>query len=116
MTQTPPPASAAFSFSIPTGREIYDALMSAIDMELVTDNIPHLDEKYEGESSEERKKRYQRYQQSYEKYDAAFKGWIGSLRGAVDAYRHDALRSAEAVSAEEEAKELSQLETQMHST
>jgi hypothetical protein len=54
MTQISSPVTTAFQLRIPSGIDVYDALMSAIDEDLLTDNIPHLDEKYQGEIPRER--------------------------------------------------------------
>ena len=84
------------SFTVPTGDEIYDALMSDIDMDLITVNLPLLDAKYAGESTQERTARFKRYEEAYAKYDEAYAIWIQTLNQSVEQYRHEALRSAEA--------------------
>ena len=59
----------------PSGTEVYDGLMVDIEPELLSANIPHLDEPYVGESEEDRKKRYDRYTEAFAKYDEAFAKW-----------------------------------------
>lgn len=95
MTQTNPPTEGTPLFPLPTGDEIYDALMSKIDMELITVNIPTLDEKYKNESPADQVLRLKRYQTAYAEYDKAYAAWIQTLQGAVQTYRRHALRSAE---------------------
>jgi len=65
MTKTP---TTIGDVPVPSGTEIYDALMSKIDTDLLTANIPTLDAQYAGETAEEKKVRYERYQESYKKY------------------------------------------------
>lgn len=97
-------------FVLPTGQQVYDALMGEIEPDLLTTSIPLLEEKHKGESDEERSMRYRRYEQAYEQYDQAFAAWSVTLQNAVHDYRREALRSAEEASREKEASALQQLE------
>ncbi len=81
--------------SVPSGDEIYDALMSKIEMELITVNLPMLDEQYADETPDERKARYERYQRAYEQYDLAFAEWIKTFHLAVEACRREVMKMAE---------------------
>jgi Fe2+ transport system protein B len=98
---------------VPSGAQIYNSLMSAIEPELLTEVIPTLDEKYKGETAEENVARMARYKAAYEKYDAAFQEWVTSLHAAVTAYRHDALKAAEDDDRKTEADVLSTLESKI---
>ncbi len=110
MTQT---SKTDQSGVLPTGEEIYDMLMGSINPELLTANIPHLDEKHAGETEEERKARYERYQRDFAKYDAAFKEWTKKVDTVAAKLLKYALKSAEAKSREEEAGQLANLESQL---
>ncbi len=100
-------------FPLPTGREVYDALMSSIEPDLLTDVIPTLDQKYSGESAEHRHERYVRYRLAYKKYDEAYKAWSAELNDAVTHTCKEALKTAEKKSAAQEANTLSELESNM---
>lgn len=97
---------------IPSGSEIYDALMGQIEPELVTSNLDTLDEKYVGETPEARKERYARYDAAYAAYDEAFESWVTELKTSVTQYRRDVLRAAEQESRASEDAQLSSLESQ----
>lgn len=96
---------------VPSGDVIYDAIMSKIDKDLVTVNLPKLAEKYKGESAGERVKRFKRYQKAYAKYEQAYAEWIGKLHAAVEKYRRKALGRAEVKDRTKEADILAGLES-----
>ncbi len=96
---------------VPTGTEIYDALMAPIEPELTTSQIPLLETKYQNESEADRAKRLQRYNEAYAKYDVVYTKWISELHALVASIRHDALKTAEADDRSKEAVELSRLES-----
>ncbi|HAI97992.1 TPA: hypothetical protein DCL30_00410 [Candidatus Peribacteria bacterium] len=102
----------ALGLHVPTGTQVYDALMLQIDPELLTANIPSLGEKYRDETPEAKAERLKRYGASYARYDQVFLEWITSLHAAVRSYRHEALQSAEAQNQEKEATGLLQLQSQ----
>lgn len=107
------PASAPAddgAIQFPTGEEVYDSIMGGIEPELISVNIPHLDEQYANETEEEKSARYERYTQAFAKYDEAYAKWEAELNTLVTNYRHEALSSAEAQSKQEDAGALSQLE------
>ncbi len=95
---------------IPSGDEIYDALMSEIEMDLITTNLPVLDEKYSDENPADREARYKRYQDAYAKYDIAFEAWMKELHGAVEKCRRDVAKFAEQNDKEAEQTEMTSLE------
>lgn len=113
MTPTPTDDSGVTAAGLPRGEDIYDALMGRIEPDLLTTNIPHLDEKYAGETTEEKAARYKRYEAAYAAYDAAFQQWIAELHVRAGGYRRDALRSAEQKDRQQEAAALSSLESQL---
>lgn len=106
-TQTADQAHAAI---FPSGEEVYDGLMAQIEPELLSANIPHLDEAYPSETEEEKKARYDRYSAAFVKYDEMYAEWEKNLNEIVTDYRKDALTSAETESKQEDASALAQLE------
>lgn len=96
--------------SVPTGDVIYDALMSKIEMDLITVNLPRLAEKYKGESAEDRAQRFKRYEKAYALYDEAFAIWIGTFHAEVEQYRRTVLKMAEEKDREGETNAFEELE------
>ncbi len=50
-------------------KKFYDFIMGAIEPDLLTENIATLDEKYEGETEEDRAIRYEKYTFAYQLFD-----------------------------------------------
>lgn len=100
---------------IPSGTEIYDALMGKIEPDLLTASIPLLEKKYSEESTEARAERYKRYEDAYKAYDKAFADWNKKLHELLHTYRRSALASAEAEVKVKEDSTLSNLESQINS-
>lgn len=101
------PAIAAL---IPTGNQVYDAIMGKIEPELISANLPGLEAKYAGESLEERQVRMQRYTLAFQEYDRVYGEWITNVQKAVKAKRTDALQKAEIQLQEKDAAALADLE------
>lgn len=110
MDSTQTSATAAQPLVFPTGTELYDQIMGPIEPELLSANIPHLDEKYTEESEGDRKKRYERYTNAYAKYDEQYAKWEADMKNKVHLYRKSAFRSAEAKSRKEEIVLLQKIE------
>lgn len=110
---TPTNTSNDSLLQMPTGREVYDGLMSKINPELLTDNLPHLDEKYVDETPEQRKARYAKYQQDFAAYDEAYATWIAEVEALADKMCKEALETAEAESRTQEEAVLQDVESQM---
>lgn len=81
---------------MPSGTEVYDGLMSAIEPELVSSNLAHLDEPYVNETPEEHDARYERYNNAFAQYEIAFAKWMSDLQQAVRSFRRTAIATAEA--------------------
>lgn len=94
---------------MPSGDDVYDALMVDIEPELVSVNIPHLDDGYTDESPEQRKARYERYVQAFEAYDKALAAWTAELKTAVDRCRREVIKASEQESRKQEEVKLSEL-------
>jgi len=110
MTQT---SSTIGLPTVPSGVDIYDALMGKIDSELLSVNLPHLDEKYENETPDQRAIRYKRYEQAYAKYDKAYAQWLADFGVLVSSLKRTALRSAEAEDRKAEEAQLKNMESKM---
>lgn len=116
-TPTPPlPATAktARKIRMPSGKEIYDALMKKIEPELLSDNLPLLEKKFGKEPSKEHVERLKRYRAAFVAYDKALKAWAANLRLRLSQVRRRALRAAEGkLRTGEEDATLKSLEAQM---
>lgn len=87
---------------IPTGHELYDALMGHIEPELTTEQSPLLDERYKNETLPERVSRLQRYELAFERYETAEKEYLATLQTQVSRYKKE---TAKRVEVEERARE-----------
>ncbi|PIQ76450.1 hypothetical protein COU78_06385 [Candidatus Peregrinibacteria bacterium CG10_big_fil_rev_8_21_14_0_10_49_24] len=112
---TPVALSPALERMLPSGTEIYDALMSAIEPELLSANLPSLEEKYANETLRQKKEREMRYQKAFAAYDKAYKGWIADLSSAVEAKRRDAYEVAEEETKHKDEALLGDIESQFNS-
>ena len=65
-TPLPPPPV------IPSGEEMYDQIMSQIEPDLVTAQLPLLKEKYKDETPEQAKARADRYNRAFAEYEKQF--------------------------------------------
>lgn len=100
---------------LPSGVQIYDALMSQIEPELLSINATMLAEQYKNETPAERKARMARYKAAFQKYDAAYAAWASEFHHAVTAHRSEAFQAAEEKMMEEEEKILTDLENKFAS-
>ena len=94
------------------GPVMYDQIMSGIDPELCSDQIPHLAEKYKDESKEDGMKRIERYNIAFEKFDAAAADYLKSLHAEKNVQRKQAMASAEVEARAKEMDELQKIESQ----
>lgn len=72
---------------LPSGKQVYNTLMEAIEIDLLTNNIATLPEKYADETVDEREARLQRYNKAIEKYDTIAGSFFESLETEVDAHK-----------------------------
>ena len=110
MPTIPPPPK------IPSGQEIYDAVMREIEPELISTSLPTLNEKYKDETPVEKEARKERYNKAFAEYYKRYTTRIAQLEEQVRCYRKEAMRSAEAVNTELEQKKLFALENSMSAT
>jgi len=70
---TPTPTSGApVPPVIMSGAELYNQIMSGIEVDLTTENMPTLDAKYAGENETDQKVRMTRYGEAFAEYQKQF--------------------------------------------
>lgn len=106
--------SPALERMLPSGKEIYDALMSAIEPELLSGNLSLLNEKYANETEQQKKEREVRYKKAFANYDKAYKEWISDLSSAVEEKRKDAYAAAEEETKHKDEALLGDIESQFN--
>lgn len=75
---------------IPTGTELYDAIMGEIEPELTSSQLPLLAAKYENESHEERKERLQRFNFAFTLYQRCYDEYLIELKKNANACKDTA--------------------------
>jgi len=95
MPDQTPSSAKTISVNFPSGEELYNTLMADIEADLLTQNIPNLNQKYAGETKEQNAERLERYRRAYEKYDEAFASWMQKFDHLVNQYRKEALKMQE---------------------
>ncbi len=87
----PPPVPPA----IPTGRELYDALMGHIEPELTTAGRTLLPETYKNETAEDKAARMKRYELAFERCEQSYNDYLQTLDTQVNRYRREAFAHVE---------------------
>ena len=72
---------------IPTGPQLFNAIMGTIEPELTTEGMKTLKEKYKNETPADAGKRKLRYQKAFAQYDEAYAKAIAALQSQQDQYR-----------------------------
>ncbi len=80
---------------IPTGRELYDAMMHHFEPELTTAMAATLSGKYKNESAEDKAVRMNRYELAFERCDKAYNEYMETLDTQVKRYQREAFAHAE---------------------
>lgn len=104
-------APATTEPTIMTGEEFYDSVMSQIEPELVSSQLPLLDARYAGESDEQKAVRQARYDKAFEEFDRRAAEEMAGLEHEVHEYKVTTMREAEAASRAQEATDLTTLES-----
>ena len=102
-TQIQPP-------KIPTGQEVYDAIMGYIDPDLTTEGLKMLDQKYKGETPADFEARKKRYVLAYERYEQAYQGYMETLHAQVTRFHRDSVQKLELDDREQETDILQSLQ------
>ncbi len=100
---------------IPSGRDIYDAIMKNIEPELLSNELPFLKQKYGSENGEAKTARMARYAKAFTKYDEAYEAYMAQLKEQVRTYRHMSFKWTEEQVRGEENVAMSELEKQITS-
>ncbi|MCF7844769.1 MAG: hypothetical protein K9M03_03005 [Kiritimatiellales bacterium] len=100
---------------VPSTNELYDSLMSKIEPELVSSQVPLLEEKYKGETKDQRAKRAEKYKKAYKAFMKAFGLYMIDLNHKIGAYRKQAYASAEINNRSKEQERLTNLENTISS-
>ncbi len=94
-TQNTPASAALLPPRIPTGKEIYDAIMGGIEPELTTEGVKLVTEKYKNETPADRDLRKHRYELALERYEEAYEGYMATLHSQVLRYRKSSFDEVE---------------------
>lgn len=95
------------------GTEVYDAIMQAIEPDLLSTNVGSLDEKYNGESESEKQERMQRYARAIVEYEKKYKDYLAGKRTEIRTFGRDSVRMIERAHDTKEEKTLSSLESEI---
>ena len=107
-TPLPPPPAPP---KIPTGQELYDAIMHYIEPELTSVNAKKLDEIYKNETPENHVERMKKYDLAFERYEKAYREYMATLDAQVTRYRREAFNHTELKDRAEEESIFGQLGT-----
>lgn len=99
--------------AIPTGDQLYNMLMSKIEPDLTTDQLPLLDEKYKNETPEQAQVRAQRYEKAFAEYDKQLAAYLAGLEAKVREYQTTARKSVEHEERAHEEEQLTGIEQAM---
>lgn len=80
------PASNVTPPRIPTGQELFDAIMGYIEPELTTEGVKTLDAKYKNETPDQQLERRKRYARAYEQYEKAYQETMETLHAQINRY------------------------------
>lgn len=98
-----PTSKVATGFFLPTGKDVYDALMGLIEPELVTAELPRLEERFTSDSPDDRKARMQRYAAAFKAYEKAFADYIHRIDEKARSCAKLMRENAESRASEEES-------------
>lgn len=101
--------------ALPTGREIYDTLMGAIEPDLLIAHVDGLEQRYARETVDDYGKRMERYRKAFDEYDRQYAEYMSALSQQVTTYRKVSRKALEEETRAEEAAHMSSLEHSMHS-
>ena len=96
---------------LPQGEEFYDNLMSQIEPELTSAQLPLLEARYAGETDEQKAVRQARYDAAFEEFDRRAAEEMAGLENDVHQYKVRTMREAEDASRQREVADMSMLES-----
>lgn len=89
---------------IPSGQEIYDAIMAGIEPELTTAGLETLEQVYANESEQDKAARAARYDAAFLEYDKQFQVYSDQWMDSLRSYKRTAVSSLEKENRETEDK------------
>lgn len=110
----PNPQSSAGIPVIParkSGAEIYNSIMREIEPELTTDQVPLMKEKYQNETSEQKKTRGERYAKAMEEYERRYAAYLQEQDAKVRLFKIGAIHFVEDKAAENDQQKLLAIES-----
>lgn len=96
-----------------SGAELYNQIMSGIEMDLTTENMPTLDTKYEGESDADQKIRMTGYSEAFAEYQNQFDEYQKKQSEEIRSYGNNAMSYIENQDRATDDDALNSLETSM---
>ncbi|HVW67177.1 MAG TPA: hypothetical protein VHA78_05640 [Candidatus Peribacteraceae bacterium] len=109
-------AAAAYMQAPPDARWIYDEFMKHIEPDLMTDHIEHVDEKYAGETAEERAERYEQYTMAFLIFDECLKDFDATMSAGVQFWKKKMEEFAKRESDTEDAAHMKIIEESIDSS
>ncbi|MBT4119813.1 MAG: hypothetical protein HOG89_03810 [Candidatus Peribacter sp.] len=98
------------------GAEVYNMIMGKIEPDLTSDMIDTLDEKYAGETEEEKVERMKKYAAAFIEYQKQFEAYMNDKKAEVKSFGRGLNQSIETDSTNKEASILDDLESQFSSS
>ena len=90
--------------------QLYDMIMRDIEPDLLSYNIPKLDDYYKDETEEEHETRMQRYKVAYQRFEVNFQEFMNNVQDEVRDTKRASLTEQEAADRAEEESNLANLE------
>lgn len=91
-------------------QQFYDLIMAEIEPELVSTQVPLLDEKYKDETPQQAAERTERYNRAFEKFQQVASQVMSTMDAQTDAERTRILKKGKKKMKAEEAAEISAIE------
>jgi hypothetical protein len=103
--------AAFLALDIPSGEQIYDFIMGQIEPELMSKELPHLEQRYKHEKKKQAKARAKRYQAAFAEYDKRFAEYTDWMNQKVHAFQRFARQTTERFESKKERGQIDDLES-----
>ncbi len=100
---------------IPSGEEVYDTIISKIEPELTTAQLPLLKDKYKDETPEAAKARAERYAKAFEEYDKQYAVYTAAQQKGIQSYEKQFMQGIQTMEASTEASKLEDISSAISS-
>ncbi len=94
---------------------LYDTIMGQIEPDLTTTQIDHLEEKYKGETENQKKERHAAYEEAFVLFEKIFKQVTEKVEADVREQHLKAQKQRDREEQKEKTKEMSQVEKELDS-